>query len=56
MRTCVVCGARVRNINQKANTCGSLCTKARNAGRTREGQIRHEMDLEPWVPLQLKAI
>lgn len=25
-RLCVICGARVRNMNPKANTCSSDCT------------------------------
>ena len=45
-RVCVVsdCGARVRNQNPKTKTCSPECTRAKHAGRTREEQIRYEMD------------
>lgn len=45
-RLCVVCGARVRAINPRCVTCSPECTRARLAGRTREEEIRREMDIE----------
>jgi predicted nucleic acid-binding Zn ribbon protein len=29
-RVCIVCGARVTNMNPKANTCSSRCTRKRD--------------------------
>lgn len=42
-RSCVICGARVRNQNPKTTTCDETCTAARNAGRTRVEQIQWEL-------------
>jgi hypothetical protein len=47
VRRCVVCGARVKNLNPKTKTCDPTCTAARKAGRTREEQQRHEAE-EVW--------
>jgi hypothetical protein len=33
-RRCVICGASVRNMNPKCNTCSPDCTKAKHAGLT----------------------
>jgi hypothetical protein len=38
-RACVVCGARIRNINPKTTTCDPICTKARNNGLKRHEQF-----------------
>jgi hypothetical protein len=38
-RRCVICGARVRNINPKVNTCDPICTKAKHNGLTRAQQF-----------------
>lgn len=43
MRKCVICDARVRNINPKTKTCDPTCTRARKHGRTRQEQFRAEM-------------
>ena len=45
-RPCVICGARVVNTNPKTNTCDSICTRAKHAGRTRQEQIEYEMDID----------
>jgi hypothetical protein len=51
---CVICGARVVNMNPKCFTCDPICTRARHSGRTRDEQIRQEMiedqqrDLRKW--------
>lgn len=42
-RLCVVCGARVCNINPSVVTCDNTCTQARKAGISRPGQLRLEM-------------
>lgn len=34
-RPCVICGARVRNPNQKVKTCDHICTAARKLKVTR---------------------
>jgi predicted nucleic acid-binding Zn ribbon protein len=39
-RACVVCGASVRNINQKATTCSPICTTAKEHRITRERAMR----------------
>lgn len=31
---CVICGARVTNINPKATTCSTFCTEAKRKGLT----------------------
>lgn len=38
-RRCIICGARVTNMNPKANTCSTLCTKAKHAGLTHQQMI-----------------
>jgi hypothetical protein len=43
MRACILCGARVRNQNPKTNTCDPICTRAKHAGRDRQGQIEYEL-------------
>ena len=43
-RRCVICGARVRNINHKVNTCDSICTNAKHNGLTREEQILQDIE------------
>ena len=47
-RVCFLCGARVRNQNPspKINTCSPECTRAKKAGRTREEQLKYEMELD----------
>ena len=37
-RPCIVCGARVTNLNPATVTCDSLCTRALKAGRDRNAQ------------------
>jgi predicted nucleic acid-binding Zn ribbon protein len=39
VKQCVICGAAVRRCNKKANTCSPVCTRARNARRSREAQV-----------------
>lgn len=46
MRRCVICGARVRNMNPKVKTCDSTCTRARKNKVTREQQIRIDIQEE----------
>jgi hypothetical protein len=38
-RVCVICGAKVRNMNPRCNTCDPICTRAKKNGLTREDQI-----------------
>ena len=45
---CIVCGARVKNINPKTNTCDPTCTRAKHANRTRQEQIEHEMAIDEY--------
>lgn len=49
-KPCVVCGTPVKQLNPKSNTCSNECTRARNAGITREEQIRRDMNRVPWGP------
>lgn len=46
-RVCFLCGARVRNQNPspKINTCSQECARAKKAGRTREEQLKYEMEI-----------
>ncbi len=44
MRLCIICGAKVRNLNPKVNTCGPICTEAKHKGRTHKHQMRLEAD------------
>lgn len=44
VRSCVVCGARVRNQNLKTTTCDTTCTKAKKKGISRTDQIADEMN------------
>jgi len=38
---CIICGASTRTqLNPKCNTCDSICTRAKKAGRTREEQLK----------------
>jgi hypothetical protein len=48
VRLCVVCGARVRNMNPKTNTCDPTCTRAKHANRTRQEQNEHEMAIDEY--------
>lgn len=50
-RLCVVCGARVTNINPKTMTCDSICTDAKKNNRTRAEQIRHWVESQPYEPI-----
>lgn len=43
-RRCVICGARVRNQNPKTTTCDEVCTGAKRTGRTRQEQLKWEME------------
>ena len=49
---CVICGARVINLNPKCNTCSPECTRAKHNGHTRDEQIaldikwREQFELE----------
>lgn len=45
-RACVVCGARVTNLNPKCVTCDPTCTRARKNGKTREQQFQVEIAQE----------
>lgn len=47
-RTCVICGAKVRNQNPKVDTCDSTCTAAKKSGRNRTEQVRVELEQEAW--------
>jgi predicted nucleic acid-binding Zn ribbon protein len=40
---CVVCGARVFNMNKRVETCSAICRLARKNSRTRAEQIAWEM-------------
>lgn len=40
MRSCVVCGARVRNLSPKVVTCSPICSAARDCGISRERALR----------------
>ena len=57
-RTCIVCGALVRNQNPRCETCSPECTRAKYSRRSRLDQIRYEMEhpnddewrqLDPWM-------
>ena len=39
MRTCIICG----NENPKTNPCDPVCTRARNAGMSREERMAFEV-------------
>lgn len=43
-RICVVCGARVENMNPQCVTCDMVCTAAKKAVRTRIEQLTYEME------------
>jgi hypothetical protein len=49
MRLCVICGARVRNINPKVNTCGPLCT-AKKHGQPSPPERPVELCIHCGVP------
>ena len=55
-KRCVVCGAKVRNINPRCNTCDPTCTRAKHAGRSRDEQIREEMIEEQQRTLYKRKI
>lgn len=50
-RLCVICGAKVININQKAATCSPFCTDAKKKGMTyaeaHEMTAREESEIKP---------
>jgi hypothetical protein len=50
---CVICGARVRNPNQKVTTCSPFCTDAKKKGLTyaqaHELEARDESEIKPIV-------
>ena len=48
VRSCEICGARVRNQNPKTTTCDPICTAAKHGGRTRQQQIEWEMANEQY--------
>ncbi len=52
-RKCVVCGAQVRNENPLTRTCDEVCTRARQARRTRVEQLA--VDLESDARRAAKA-
>jgi predicted nucleic acid-binding Zn ribbon protein len=45
-RKCVVCGAAVKNMNPKCNTCDSICTRAKNNNITRNEQVIRDIQQE----------
>jgi hypothetical protein len=47
---CIICGARSHGA-----TCDKVCTKARKAGRTREEQLRFDMDDWQWTAKDLQV-
>lgn len=47
-RLCIICGARVRNLNKKVNTCSPVCTRAKHNKRTLEEQNKFEIDNIPY--------
>jgi hypothetical protein len=51
-RLCVICGARVININPKVDTCGSICTRAKHGGRSRVDQIMVDIQTEEQEELR----
>jgi hypothetical protein len=55
MRKCVICGARVRNMNPKCVTCDPVCTKAKHAWRTRVQQIKYEIDIEDQAEMNTRS-
>ena len=42
-RLCIICGAKVLNINSETNTCSPTCTKAKKMGLTREEETIKEI-------------
>lgn len=46
---CVVCGARANTMNSRNTTCDNICTRARDAGITREQQLDRDMHEHPWT-------
>jgi hypothetical protein len=48
IRKCVICGARIRNPNKKTTTCGSLCTKIKKSGMTREEYVRRSCEIDEY--------
>jgi hypothetical protein len=44
-RACIVCGARVRNINPKCNTCSPFCTEIKRTGKTRDELVREDSQI-----------
>jgi len=47
MRKCVVCGARVRNLNQKVDTCSATCTRVKR-GEKMEDITRRAGDINSF--------
>lgn len=43
-KRCVVCAAKARGL-----TCGTICTRAREAGTSREAQLAQEMEMQRWT-------
>jgi len=43
MRKCIICGARVTNINPRSNTCDPVCTRAKHNEVDRPTQIRLDL-------------
>lgn len=41
-RLCVICSARVRNINPKTVTCSPFCTEQKNSGKSRDELVRED--------------
>lgn len=48
VRSCEICGAKVRNQNPNTTTCDSTCTAAKHAKRTRQQQIEWEMENDQY--------
>lgn len=57
-QACIICGAKVWNPNPKTATCDPICTRARNSERTRDEQIRWEIEnlkYEPQVEICIEC-
>jgi len=47
MNHCIICGAKLKSINSKVNTCKGLCTEAKRAGLSLEELIQRK-EKEPF--------
>ena len=44
-RLCVICGAKVRNMNPKTKTCSELCTEQLRTGKSLEQLTREASEI-----------